>query len=93
MKYGAFGRYIRKMRIKRKWSSDEFRGVLQYAFSPAYLTKIELHGEIPSPEMVIKMARALQVHPNKLWQKAMSEKIARYKDGLINAFINAWDVE
>ena len=74
-----FGTTIRKLRIKNNFGLEELCDLLDYIISPTYITKIELHGEIPSPGVVLLLADALNYNATRLLNIAKQEKIEAFE--------------
>lgn len=74
----TFGQIVREQRYKNNWTVREFIKKLGDELSPAYITKIEKHGEVPAPYLVKKMADVFIFDENTLIAFAMKDKIERY---------------
>ncbi len=68
-----FAEAIREARKKKGWSIYELANELSLK-SPGYLSRIEARGEIPGPEMVIKLAECLGLDVKKLFELAKKAK-------------------
>lgn len=92
----TFAHKIRELRNKRGWSVYDLAGKLHNEktgkpMTAGYVSKIEARGEIPSPQMIIKLAELLGAKPEDLIEIAKSEKTKevsravkqKYDDGLI----------
>jgi transcriptional regulator with XRE-family HTH domain len=69
----TFAERIRELRRLREWSVYDLARRLEVQ-SPGYVSKIEARGEIPSPEMVIKLAGVLGAEPEELIELAKEQK-------------------
>ncbi len=90
----SFGELIQNLRREKGWTVKEFIGKLgkigkQGELSPAYITKIEIHGEIPNPEVICKMADVLGYDPDELLNSAKQRKIKKYKESLEEKYTKA----
>lgn len=77
-----FGKKVQQVRKKNGWTIREFIEKIGVDLSPSYITKIEIHGEIPAPEVIRKIADALKVPHKELWDAAKSDKIQDVSDSL-----------
>ena len=84
----SFAHKIRELRNKKGWSVYDL--AKKIGKTPGYISKIEARGEIPSPEMIIKLAELLGAKPEDLIEIAKAEKAKevsqavqqKYDDGL-----------
>ena len=84
----TFAHKIRELRNKKGWSVRDLAKEL--STTAGYISKIEARGEIPSPEMIIRLAELLGVKPEVLIEIAKAEKAKevsqavkqKYDDGL-----------
>lgn len=84
----TFAHTIREFRNKKGWSVYDLAEKI--GKTPGYISKIEARGEIPSPQIIIKLAELLGAKPEDLIQIAKSEKAKevsqavqqKYDDGL-----------
>lgn len=84
----SFAQKIRELRTKKGWSVYDLAEKI--GKTPGYISKIEARGEIPSPEMIIKLAELLGAKPEDLIEIAKAEKTKevsqavqqKYDDGL-----------
>lgn len=74
-----FNKMIRDARLRLNLTSKELIYMLGRNYSASYLTKIESHGEIPAPEVVIRLAFALGLDEKMLLETAKKEKLEAYK--------------
>jgi transcriptional regulator with XRE-family HTH domain len=68
----TFAQKIRELRNKKEWSVYDLAKKIDA--TPGYISKIEARGEIPSPQMIIKLAELLGAKPEDLIEIAKSEK-------------------
>jgi|HubBroStandDraft_2_1064218.scaffolds.fasta_scaffold574215_2 transcriptional regulator with XRE-family HTH domain len=69
------GQRIRELREKRDLSVRQFASLL--AKSPAYVSKVEARGEIPSPELLCQIAGLLKADLEELLALAKSSHLER----------------
>lgn len=69
----SFAQRIRELRKAKHWSVYDLATAIQLK-SPGYVSKIEARGEIPSPEMIVKLAEALGADAKELFELAKKEK-------------------
>lgn len=55
----ALGDKIRRARLKKKWTARYVVNTLRCKISATYLNKIELHGEIPRPQVLKDLSKLL----------------------------------
>jgi len=72
-----FGQLVKYLRKKKSITSTEF--ALKLNVCKAYISRIELYDEIPSPRFICKMAEALEESPCELLERAGERKIKKYK--------------
>jgi transcriptional regulator with XRE-family HTH domain len=77
-----FGELIKQTRRARGWDVKEFIIQLGGDLSPAYITKIEVHGEIPSPALICKIAEVLRLDLQKLLSAAKKDKLGVFEKSL-----------
>jgi chromosome partitioning protein len=70
----AFGREVKRLRSERGLTIRDLAAAL--GKSVAYLAKIEVQGEIPSPEFTTDIARALDADPAELLRLAKDARIS-----------------
>jgi transcriptional regulator with XRE-family HTH domain len=91
----TFAKKIRELRNKKGWSVRDLAGKLfnektGKSMTAGYVSKIEARGEIPSPEMIIRLAEFLGARPEDLIEIAKNAKAKevsqvvqqKYDDGL-----------
>lgn len=72
------GEVIRKLRKDNGWTIRELLEKLDNIVSGTYITKIENYGEIPSPDVVRKLADAFDVSRMFLLGLACECKVEQY---------------
>ena len=80
-----FGQLIKELRKKKNWTAKDFLEKLNIEgskLSSSYITKIEVYGEIPSPEIICKMADVLLFGVEALVELAKKIKITRFEKSL-----------
>ena len=73
----TFAQKIRELRNAKDWSVYDLAGRIEK--TPGYISKIEARGEIPSPEMIIKLASVLGADTEQLLDVAKKEKGEKLK--------------
>lgn len=61
-------------RKKKEWTVKTFIKRLGDDLSPAYITKIEIHNEIPTPLLTLKIAEVLGIDKDTLVEAAKRER-------------------
>ena len=74
----SFGEIVQEFRRKRGWTVKAFIEQLGLDISPAYITKIEIHGEIPAPSFIGKIADLFKIDYEKLLAAAKSDKVRHF---------------
>ncbi len=78
----SFGETIRVARQERNWTVSQFIDRLkrkgQKKVSPAYVTRIEQYGEIPSPEFICIVADVLNLDAKELLDRAKTIKVQAF---------------
>jgi len=69
----TFAERIKELRKAKGWSVYDLAQKIGVK-SPGYVSRIEARGEVPSPDMVIKLAEVLGVDPEKLINLAKQQK-------------------
>jgi len=81
-----FGELIQALRQEKGWTVKEFIGKLKSRWdikiSPAYITRVEQYGEIPSPEFICAIADIFGYDLNKLLSCARQEKLVKFNKTL-----------
>ena len=70
----TFGEKIQACRREKGWTVKQFIEKLGKDLSPAYITKIEVHGEIPSPELTCKIAEVFGINLKDFVKAAKEDK-------------------
>ena len=82
----SFGERIRAKRTSKEWTVKDFIQRLeskgQKSVSPAYITRIEQYGEIPSPELICVIADVLEDDAEQLLECAKKIKVKRFNKNL-----------
>lgn len=77
------GHLIQSLRKSKGWTVKEFIEKLgEQRVSPAYMTKIEVYGEIPSPELICRIADVLGGDQKKLIELAKEHKVTSFEKAL-----------
>ena len=93
-----FGELIQNKRRKKGWTVKEFIeelgeiGKKGKRISPAYITKIEVHGEIPNPEVICKMANVLNYDVDELLKCAKQHKMDKFSNTLKKKYDKAFEL-
>lgn len=77
-----FGEKVLSLRKENGWTVKEFITKLGGDLSPAYVTKVEVHGEIPSPELICKIAEIFGIKEQELLDAAKECKVQQYEKSL-----------
>jgi transcriptional regulator with XRE-family HTH domain len=89
----TFGEFIKSQRKENEWTVREFierLAELGYKkISPAYMTRVEQYGEIPSPEIICGFALVLACSVDELVFLAKQEKVSRFDKALENKYREA----
>lgn len=78
----SFGSMVRKAREKKEWTVRTFRERLGVKISPAYITKIEVKDEIPSPSLTLRIAEVLDIDFEKLVEAAKESRRRMFNEML-----------
>ena len=78
----TFGETVQAHRKQKGWTVKEFIERLGGDLSPAYVTKIEVHGEIPSPELICKIAGAFNLDEQELLEAAKQIRVQQFEESL-----------
>lgn len=74
----TFGQKIRELRQGKDWSVYDLAGKIKaippYKATAGYISKIEVRGEIPSPDMILRLAEVLNADAGDLIELAKNEK-------------------
>ena len=74
----TFAQKIRELRNKKGWSVYDLAAELNK--TAGYISKIEARGEIPSPEMISRLADTLKVDAKQLFELAKKDKQQQLTD-------------
>jgi len=74
----SFGEIVYKCRQRNEWTVEQFIKILGEDLSPSYITKIELHGEIPRPELICKISSVLGLDKRAMLEMAKNSKIQQF---------------
>jgi transcriptional regulator with XRE-family HTH domain len=78
----TFGEMVQFYRREKGWTVKEFIEKLGGKLSPTYVTKIEVHGEIPKPEVICKIAGVFGLDEQKLLAAAKELKVQKFEESL-----------
>ena len=79
---GPFNEIVQHCRKQKGWTIREFVEKLGGDISPAYITKIEVHNEIPSPELICKIAEVFKLNYQDLLNSARKNKVQLFDESL-----------
>ena len=85
----TFAQRIRELRRGKGWSVYDLAGKLGVQ-SPGYISKIEARGEIPSPDMVIRLAEVLGADVEELIELAKGEKAKELTENVEKKYDHAY---
>lgn len=77
-----FGEIVRSARINKGWTASDLIGKMNNPFSGAYLSKIELHNEIPNPLLICELADILDIDIDFLLECAKKVKVNQYSQSI-----------
>ncbi len=86
----SFGELIQRLRREKDWTVREFIKKLGEKISPAYMTKIEVHGEIPKPDLICKIADVFKYDANELLECAKQHKVKKFSNTLEERYGKAY---
>jgi ribosome-binding protein aMBF1 (putative translation factor) len=69
-----YGQMVQAARRKKEWTVKTLIERLNGEVSPAYITKVEIHGEIPTPSLTCKIAEVLDIDLMALVEAAKENK-------------------
>lgn len=78
----SYGRMVQTARRKKEWTVKTLIERLGGDLSPAYITKIEVHGEIPTPSVTFKIAEVLEIDLMELVEAAKQNKRRLFDESL-----------
>lgn len=73
----SFGKRIRDRRMSLNMTIRELINRMGNCFSPAYMSKIEIHAELPSAEGVRKLCLALDLDQQEMLDLIRKEKFVK----------------
>jgi len=89
----SFGELVIELRHKKgltiKELIEKLKAKGQERVTPAYITRIEQYGEIPSPEMICRMADVFDYDVDKLLDCAQKIKVRRFDESLAEKYRKA----
>jgi ribosome-binding protein aMBF1 (putative translation factor) len=77
-----YGQMVQVARRKKGWTVKTLIERLGHDLSPAYITKIEIHGEIPTPSLTCKIAEVLDIDLMTLVEAAKENKRRMFNEML-----------
>lgn len=86
-----FGEIIREYRVKRGWTQADLIEKMGADFTTSYLSKIEVRGELPRPEIIALLAYKLGIDKEFITSVARKEFIDNYKEKLDRIYIEAME--
>ncbi len=85
----SVGERVRLFRQKHGLSAKQFIELLDGAVTPAFITKLEVYGEIPSPELICKIAAVIDYPAEDLLDASKKLKIKDNHDSLTKKYKDA----
>ena len=90
----SFGELILKLRKDNQWTVKDLIDKLEAkgrtkSLSPAYITRIEQYGEIPSPDLICRMAEVFRYDEKKLLDCARKIKVQKFDQNLQDKYDKA----
>jgi len=86
-----FGNKIKSARKQKILTVKSFIQLLGIKISPAYITKIEIHQEIPEPNLICRMAEVLDLNRNELLEIAKESKIRNFEQTITKKYKQAME--
>jgi len=92
----SFGQHVQALRKEKGWSVKQFideigdmskRG---QKISAPYITRIEVHGEIPTPEIIIRIAEVLGCNEEEMLEMARENKVSKISQSLEEKYKHAY---
>lgn len=80
------GTLLRTIRHDRGYTLSQLFRLCNKTVSSSYLNKIEVRGEIPSPVLIRKLAKALKYNEQELLDAAKMDKLDILKRSLDNKY-------
>lgn len=78
----SYGCMVQTARRKKEWTVKTLIERLGGDLSHAYITKIEVHGEIPTPSVTSKIAEVLDIDLTALVEAAKENKRRMFEESL-----------
>jgi ribosome-binding protein aMBF1 (putative translation factor) len=81
----TFGEMIRLGRSNKAWTGKDLKDRVKEdggKMSMAYVIQIEVHGEIPSPEMIVRLCRLLDLPILEMMELAKQGKREKFEHAL-----------
>src|ERR1700685_2574099 len=69
-----FGRFLIQTRLQRLKTVREFASLC--GVSPATISRLELHGDLPKVDIIFKISQALEMSPIEVLNQAYPEQMA-----------------
>ena len=88
----SFIEIVQDCRRKNGWTVKEFIVKLGGNLSPAYITKIEVHGEIPRPGLICEIATVCNLNKQDLLEIAKKSKVQQFEESLEKKYRHALDL-
>lgn len=82
----TFGQLVREARKNKDMTALQLSQQLNKGISLTYITRIELYGEIPSPEVICDLAHVLDLSIPQLLNTAWKEKTQTFQDVLAKKY-------
>lgn len=73
------GNLLRESRIASNLTVHDLIQKLDRKISKSYITKIEIHGEIPSPFLLIKLCEVLNLNKKEMLDIAKNATLDKYR--------------
>ena len=86
-----FGDKIKIARKQKGLTVKSFIQLLGIKVSPSYITKIEIHGEIPEPNLIGRIAEVLDLNRNELLEIAKESKIRNFEQTITKKYKQAME--
>ena len=92
----SFGQIVQEKRKENGWNVKDFiekLGVVSKEgrmISAPYITRIEVHGEIPTPEVIIRIAEVLNCNEEDMLKIARDNKVKTISQTLKRKYATAY---
>ena len=86
----ALAKLVRENRKKKKWSVQQLADKIDK--STTYISRIEVKGEIPSPDVIIKLAEVCGIKTEDLIEAAKADKSDQLKQGVDRKYDEAFEL-